>query len=262
MLLKETTKNQKAKKVQQIFSSLADNYDRANKVITLGMDKGWRKKVVQWSEAPPKKAKILDCATGTGALAFEYQTFLDPSAQITGVDFCQNMLIKAQERAQNKAQEQAHTNFFNFSSKKPSFKNLKNIHFQQADIHCLPFPDNMFDVSAMAYGLRNVADPPKVLKEMARVTQSGGKVMILETGDKPAWFLKPFFDMYFRYMVPFLGGLVTGKKGAYRYLQESSNSFPSRGELLKIMKTTGAFNHLEYKTLFLGASFIYKAWVI
>ena len=247
MVLKETAKNQKAKKVQQIFSSVANNYDKANKVITLGMDQTWRKKLVKWSEVP-KKAQILDCATGTGALAFEFQACLGPLGRITGVDFCQNMLKKAKEQAQIKAKKQGH-------------KDLGGIDFQQADIHHLPFPDSSFDVSAMAYGLRNVANPTKVLKEMARVTRSGGRVMILETGDKPAWFLRPCFWGYFWYIVPFLGGLVTGNKGAYQYLQESSKNFPSRGELLKIMKATGAFSHLEYKTLFLGASFIYKAQV-
>ena len=246
-------------KVQQIFNSIADKYDRANRAITLGMDKGWRKKLVAWSE-PPKPCKILDCATGTGALAFEFQTYLGPSARITGVDFCENMLKKAQELVQK-----------GVITKKPSMEprpkqvddeHPKHIHFQQGDVQNLPFPDNTFDVSAMAYGLRNMTDPVQALKEMARVTRSGGKVMILETGNKPFWPLYPCFYLYFRYIVPFLGGWITGQKSAYQYLQESSKNFPSRGQFLKILQNTGAFSQCEYQILFFGASFIYKAVVV
>ena len=223
-----------SKEIKKIFSSIARNYDRTNKAITLGMDTGWRKKLVKWSEAP-KDGKILDCATGTGALAFEFQKQLGSEAQITAVDFCEEMLKQA------KAQDQ--------------------ICFQMADIHQLPFQDKTFDVCSIAYGLRNVEDPVKALVEMARVTKNGGTVIILETGDRPIFLLYPLFYLYFRYIVPRIGGYLTGQKSAYEYLQNSSRRFPSRHFLLKLMEETNCFSKCEYKTLVFGASFIYKAQV-
>ena len=205
------------------------------------MDTRWRKKLVRWSDAPTD-GKILDCATGTGVLAFEFHKQLGPKLQITAVDFCEEMLEQARK-----------INTESYSK--------KNIYFQLADIHRLPFPDNTFDVCSIGYGLRNVEDPVKALKEMARVTKPDGTVMILETGDKPMFFLYPFFYLYFRYIMPRIGAWITGQKHAYEYLQKSSRAFPSRQFLLKLIKETNCFNKCEYKTLFFGASFIYKAQV-
>jgi len=222
-------------KIKKMFSQIAFNYDRANKFITLGMDSRWRRKLVKWSSAP-KGGKVLDCATGTGNLALEFYKALGSKSQIIGIDFCENMINKAREK--------------------------KQIQFQLADVHKLPFPDKTFDVCSMAYGLRNVEDPIAVLKEMARVTKKGGALMILETGDKPVFFLYPFFYLYFRYIVPFIGGWFTGHKLAYEYLQKSSRKFPSRKKLLSFLMELNHFGKCEYKALFFGASFIYKAQVL
>ncbi len=259
----------KAQKIRQIFSSIADNYDRANRAITLGLDRGWRKKLVEWSEAPAT-SQILDCATGTGAVAFEFQRHLSHKAQITGVDFCEQMLKKAQEvyesslnrqKPHNDRQKPHNDRQKPHNDRQKSSFGKKNIHFQLADVEALPFSDNSFDVCSMAYGLRNMAEPVQALKEMARVTKPGGKVMILETGDQPFWLLSPFFHIYFRYVVPFVGGWITGKKTAYQYLQQSSGHFPSREGLLALMEKSGAFEKSQYRTLFFGASFLYKAYV-
>ena len=230
------------------------------------MDSRWRQKLVQWSEAP-QDGKVLDCATGTGVLAFEFQKHLGPAAQITAVDFCEGMLTQAR-----KANERANT--ATSSSKRSAVKDTasessvsakqdlnKNINFQLADVQELPFKDNVYDVCSIAYGLRNVEDPIKSLMEMARVTKNGGTVMILETGDKPMFLLYPFFYLYFRFFVPYIGGWLTGQKSAYEYLQKSSRCFPSRHLLLTLMKEMKCFSQCQYKVLFFGASFIYKARV-
>ncbi|MYE07715.1 MAG: bifunctional demethylmenaquinone methyltransferase/2-methoxy-6-polyprenyl-1,4-benzoquinol methylase UbiE [Oligoflexia bacterium] len=240
--MKASLTKRSPQEIKKIFNSIALNYDRANKAITLGMDSWWRKKLVKWSEAP-LDGKILDCATGTGVLAFEFQKQLGPKAQITAVDFCEGML----KQAYNKV---------NSSSISP-----KNIDFQTADVQELPFQDNKYDVCAMAYGLRNVEDPIKTLMEMARITKKGGTVMILETGDRPMFLLYPLFYLYFRFIVPRIGGWLTGQKSAYEYLQKSSQNFPSRHSLLTLMDKTKCFSECQYKTLFFGSSFIYKARV-
>ncbi len=233
----EPPSQNKSDKVKSIFRSIASRYDRANQAITFGMDSKWRDALVKWS-AVAKEAKVLDCATGTGALAFTFAKHLGPDAQIIGVDFCAEMLQQAQELN----------------------KGVSQVRFQMADIHSIPFLDNTFDVSAMAYGLRNVENSVAVLKEMARVTKVGGVVMILETGG-PAFFLYPFYYLYCRFIMPWIGGWVTGQKSAYDYLQQSSRRFPSRGAFLNLLQSTGCFSDYQYKTLFFGASFIYKAKV-
>ena len=195
------------------------------------MDSLWRKKLVAWSH-PPLNANILDCACGTGALALEFTRGLGSKVQVTAVDFCEDMLFQA-----------------------PKHKRIK---FLKADINQLPFADHSFDVCAIAYGLRNTESLEKTLSEMSRVTKSGGKVLILETGNGPFFPLYPFFYLYFNFIMPCIGGWITGQKQAYQYLQKSSLNFPARKQMLKIMQNTGFFKHCEYKSLFFGASFIYR----
>lgn len=200
------------------------------------MDSLWRKKLVAWSTVP-QNGKVLDCATGTGALALEFSR-LESTAQVTGVDFCEEMLKQV-----------------------PNHDSTR-VKFLKADINALPFADQSFDVCAIAYGLRNTESLEKTLLEMGRVLKPGGKLMILETGNHPFFLLYPFFYIYFRWIMPCIGGLITGQKSAYKYLQKSSKNFPSRKELIEIIKNTGCFKHCEYKSLFFGASFIYKCWRI
>lgn len=197
------------------------------------MDSLWRKKLVTWSEAP-RNGKVLDCATGTGALALEFAAHLGSEAHITGVDFCEEMLKQVPKHDSTR------------------------IKFLKADINELPFADHSFDVCTIAYGLRNTESLNQTLLEMARVTKPGGSVMVLETGNHPFFLLYPIFYVYFRWIMPCIGGLITGEKSAYKYLQKSSKNFPSRKELIKIIKNTGCFKQCEYKSLCFGASFIYK----
>ena len=197
------------------------------------MDSLWRKKLVAWSETP-QTGKVLDCATGTGALALEFAVHLGLTAHITGVDFCEEMLKQVPDHDSTR------------------------MRFLKADINQLPFADHSFDVCAIAYGLRNTESLNQTLLEMGRVTKPDGRVMVLETGNHPFFLLYPFFYIYFRWIMPCIGGWITGQKSAYKYLQKSSKNFPSRKELIKIIENTGCFKQCEYKSLFFGASFIYK----
>ncbi len=254
-------KNTKVKtdKVKKIFSSIAKHYDLANKVITFGRDQAWRDELVTLSDVSKGKEgkgiegfQILDCATGTGMLAFAFLKALGRNAKmrtgakIIGIDFCSKMLEQAQK---------------NLEKLKKKKEVLCEIYFKPADIHSIPFSDNTFDVSTIAYGLRNTQKPLQVLKEMARVTKPEGYVLILETGHNHSFLFRAIFNLYFRFIMPIMGGLITGKKSAYQYLQQSSFDFPSGRDFLHSMQQTKCFKKLEYKTLFLGASFIYKAQV-
>jgi len=228
----------RAEEIKNLFSQVAVGYDKANDAMTFGLARLWRKEVVQWSGAKPGD-HVLDCATGTGDLAIEFKKAVGATGQVTGTDFCQDMLMLAPPKAERLG--------------------LK-IRFQMADVMELPFADHSFDVASIAYGIRNVSEPVKGLKEMARTVKPGGCVIILETG-APQNILRRAFEFYFQKVVPRVGGWVTGKRSAYEYLNRSSRGFPSGQNFVDVINSTGAFQHCECRVLMGGASFIYRAVV-
>ena len=223
------------KKVQKIFSSIAKKYDSANRIFTLGLDQSWRKKVVLLSSIS-KDAHVLDCATGTGALAQAFLKQLGPQGRVTAVDFCDEMLQQVP-----------------FQDSRCTFR--------RENILNLSFSNQTFDVTSIAYGLRNLSDMEKGLKEMARVTKSGGYLMILETGRPQNFIMRPFVHFYTRFIMPILGWMVTQNFKAYKYLNDSSVEFPSGNQMVQKLKSTGCFGEITYTSLMGGASFIYKAQV-
>lgn len=225
--------------VQKIFTEIASGYDSANDAITFGLARNWRRQLVKWSGAQPGMS-VLDCATGTGDLAIEFKKTVGPTGRVIGTDFCRAMLEKAPQKA--------------------SAQNL-DIEFSWADAMDLKFNDNEFDIVSIAYGVRNVGNAEKAIREMVRVVKPGGFVMILETGDAQFSVIQWAFDLHFKWFVPMVGGLITGKKSAYQYLSKSSKRFPSRERFVEILRATGCFDEIEFRTLMGGASFIYKAKV-
>lgn len=223
-------------KIQDLFSSIAMGYDRANDWITFGLAHSWRKTLVRASGAKSGD-HILDCATGTGDLAIEFKKTVGHKGQVIGTDFCAEMLALAPQKAKAKGLD---------------------IQFEIADAMKLPYADNTFDVVSIAYGIRNVADPVQALREMARVCKPNGRVMVLETGDAQWPLIQKAVQLYFKTVVPRVGGWVTGRPQAYEYLNQSSLKFPSRERFIQLMNSTGCFYKLSYRSLMGGASFIYR----
>ncbi|MGE0634119.1 MAG: bifunctional demethylmenaquinone methyltransferase/2-methoxy-6-polyprenyl-1,4-benzoquinol methylase UbiE [Pseudobdellovibrionaceae bacterium] len=221
--------------IRSMFSRVAGKYDKANSVLSMGIHHLWRKALVKWSGAR-KGQSVLDCATGTGDLAIEFKKAVSPGTVI-GTDFCAEMLIPAPAKAHNLG---------------------LNIHFEQADVTKLPYENAKFDVTSISFGIRNVGDPLQGLKEMARVTKPGGKVMVLEFGQVSWPVFKEIYNFYSEKVLPKIGGWVTGDKDAYEYLQKSSAQFPCRDEFLQLMNETGNFSKVEYKALTGGIAYIYK----
>jgi demethylmenaquinone methyltransferase/2-methoxy-6-polyprenyl-1,4-benzoquinol methylase len=222
--------------IKSLFSSVAHGYDKANDAMTFGMARLWRKQLVTWSEARAGD-RVLDCATGTGDLALAFKRAVGSNGQVIGTDFCPSMLDKAPPKARS--------------------RNLE-VEFRLADVMELPFGDEAFDVASIAYGIRNVADPARALGEMVRVVKSGGRVMVLETGDTPDSGLKSLMGFYVRQVVPRVGGWITGRREAYEYLNRSSRDFPSRERFVELMRSTKLFKACEFRVLFVGASFLYR----
>ena len=224
--------------IRSMFSKVAANYDKANSILSVGIHHHWRKKLVKFSGAQLGD-KVLDCATGTGDLAIEFKKSVG-TGEVVGTDFCVEMLEPAPAKA--KAQ------------------NL-DIHFEKADVTRLQFEDNRFDISSISFGIRNVSDPVKALQELARVVKPGGKVMVLEFGQVNIPVIGSLYNFYSEKVLPKIGGLVTGQKEAYEYLQKSSAAFPCREGFLKLMDDSGAFSAREYIPLTGGIAYIYKGTV-
>lgn len=226
-------------KIRSMFSKVAAKYDKANSVLSVGIHHLWRKKLVSLSGAKAGM-KVLDCATGTGDLAIEFKKTVGTTGEVVGTDFCKEMLDPAPAKA--KAQ------------------NL-DIHFELADVTQLQFADKRFDVSSISFGIRNVNDPVKALKELARVVKPGGQVMVLEFGKMDFPVISGLYNFYSEKVLPKIGGLVTGQGDAYEYLQKSSAAFPCKEQFLDLMKQSGAFSEMSYTTVSFGIAYIYKGTV-
>lgn len=227
-----------SEKIRSMFARISGKYDLMNSIITLGMHNRWRKKAVRLSGANQGQS-VLDCACGTGDFAFEFRKVTGEESKIVAVDFTQEML--------------------DLIPQKISKKNLK-IEFQKADILSLPFEDNSFDFASIGYGIRNVDNLIKCFNEMSRVVKSGGKLVILETGQPPA-FIRFFSNIYTSVFVRLAGRIIAGDPDAYIYLTESAAAFPYGKTLTDLMYSTGNFTEIKSYPLFFGVSYIYIATV-
>ena len=221
--------------IRSMFSKVAAEYDKANSILSVGIHHLWRKKVVQLSGAGPG-ASVLDCATGTGDLAIAFKKIVGASGKVIGTDFCLPMMTTAPAKAQK--------------------ENLE-ITFEQADVTQLQYSDQQFDIVSISFGIRNVNDPVKALTEMARVCKSGGRVVVLEFGQMSTPVIKDLYQFYSEKILPILGGLITGQKDAYDYLQKSSAKFPCREDFISLMEQTNCFSSAKFAPVSFGIAYIY-----
>jgi demethylmenaquinone methyltransferase/2-methoxy-6-polyprenyl-1,4-benzoquinol methylase len=198
--------------VRAMFDRIARVYDRMNSVMTAGMHHRWRERAADLAQVGPG-ARALDVATGTGDLAIELKRRVGPSGEVTGLDFSERMLELAREKA-------------------------GNVRFEAGNALELPYPDASFDAVTVGFGARNFDDLARGLREMARVTRPGGRVVVLEitTPQRPplSWFFRLWFDR----AVPALGRLA-GDPDAYTYLPSSVRRFPGPPELAGELAAAG-----------------------
>jgi demethylmenaquinone methyltransferase/2-methoxy-6-polyprenyl-1,4-benzoquinol methylase len=212
-------KENKAKYVQETFNSIANNYDLMNTLMSLGLDKSWRRLTVKLSELK-KAGKGLDVCCGTGMLTMEQARVAGSAGKITGLDFSEKMLDVAWQ------------NIRDFE-----FKN--SIQFIQGDAMCLPFDNNMFDCATVGWGLRNVPDILKTVQEMVRVVKPGGKVVSLDMAQPMTPVFRELYWLCFNRVVPAMGKLLSGNKKAYNYLHDSAKVFVHQKELAGIFANAG-----------------------
>ena len=225
--------------IESMFSGIAKTYDLVNRVISFGADRFWRKKLVNKTKVA-LGSSVLDCATGTGDVAFLYKYKVGKEGRVVGIDFCNEMLLIAVQKAKKKQLD---------------------VSFQRADVTKLPFEDRCFDAVSISFGIRNVEDRPRAFSEMARVTRSGGQVMILEVSLMHSPVKKKIFHFYSSKIMPGIGGLLSGKPKAYKYLNSSWETFPWGECLKKEIMDTGLYKDVISYPLGLGAIQIYECLV-
>lgn len=222
------------KQVQKMFNSIAERYDLLNHLLSMGVDRGWRKRLVKlMSENNPKN--ILDLATGTADLSIA-AIKINPD-KITGTDIAEEMLAIGQQKI----------NKLGLSDK---------IILLVADSENLPFKDAEFDAAMVAFGVRNYENLHQGLSEMCRVLKPGAKAFILEFSKPQKFPVKQLFQFYSRFVLPIIGKLVSKHSSAYTYLPESIAAFPRDDQFIKIMLSAG-FSHAEYEILSFGITNLY-----
>jgi len=204
--------------IRSLFDNIAPTYDFLNHLLSLGRDFYWRRRAVH--ELKGLEGRILDMATGTGDVAIEIVHQDGHRRKVFGLDFSQPMIQRARQKVLKKSLSQAIT-------------------LGLGDALSLPFRDNTFDASMMAFGLRNIVKKEQALSEMVRVVKKDGKVIILEfTFPKEGW-MNRLYPVYFQRVLPRVGGLISGDRGAYSYLPDSVFHFPSAENYERIMKHAG-----------------------
>ncbi len=222
----------KAAYVNTLFDTIAPRYDLMNRLMTFGMDRGWRNYVVRQA-APPVGGKALDVATGTGDLAIALARRVGPRGTVLATDFSEAMMRPGPGKAT-----------------KASVGSI--VRFMAADALDLPFPDDTFDCVTTGFAMRNVTDIERAFREMWRVTKPGGRVVCLEVAKPDFPLVRSLHQMYFNHLVPLLGRIITGNGEAYRYLPESARNFPPPPALKTIMEHAG-LRDVSFRRLSLGA---------
>jgi demethylmenaquinone methyltransferase/2-methoxy-6-polyprenyl-1,4-benzoquinol methylase len=216
-----------ARRVREMFATIAGRYDLLNHLLSGNIDKRWRRSVAKTLLATLSQgeARVLDVACGTGDLSLTL--FESGQAQIFGLDFCRPMLDIAKAKAGRSG---------------------SRVSFIEGDALGLPFRDVSFEAVTIAFGLRNLESVEAGFKELLRVLKPGGRVAVLEFSKPNTPFLRSLFKLYFTKLLPLFGGLISGSKSAYEYLPESVSRFPDQNELASLMKEAG-FVDITFRNL-------------
>lgn len=220
-------------RIRRMFDQVAPWYDFLNHLLSLNIDKRWRRYTVK--KVPPiGNDPILDLCTGTGDLALEYQKL--KIAPVIGADFCHEMLVRAAKKSE---------------------KAKSNIPFIEADAQELPFPSETFQIVSVSFGLRNVTDTDRGLAEMVRVLKPGGRLAVLEFSKPKSKILGKGYSFYFRKVLPWIGERFSkNQESAYKYLPESVMNFPDYEALAEKMRSHG-LSDVNYTPLTLGIATLY-----
>ena len=217
------TGQERSKYVQSMFTKIAHRYDLMNRLMTGGQDIRWRKQVIKLARLTPN-ASLLDLGTGTGDLARE-ALLQEPQAKVTAADFTVEMMRVG--------------------------KKSGTLQFSAADALNLPFKDTTFDAVVSGFLMRNVTDIQQALKEQYRTLKPGGRIVILDTTRPKKNILSPFIWLHMHFIIPTVGGLLSGERDAYNYLPDTTENFLTAEQLASRMIAVG-FKKVDFKRLMFG----------
>lgn len=221
--------------VKKMFDSIAPDYDKLNHILSLNIDKRWRKKAVRELADEARPLKVLDVACGTGDFTIEIAQNVAAGSEVVGVDISDGMIAVGVDKLEK----------LGIDAK-----------MKVADCEDLPYDDNTFDRISVGFGVRNFEHLELGLSEMHRVLTSGGKLVILELSVPSNAFIRWCYKLYFLKILPAIGGMVSGERGAYEYLPASVLRFPAPDKFVEIMKSAG-FDVVEHTPLAMGICRMY-----
>lgn len=230
---------EKARRVGDVFHSVAGRYDLMNDLMSLGIHRLWKRQAIELSGVRSGQ-RVLDLAGGTGDLAARFSRLVGPGGEVVIADINASMLAAGRSRLVDEGV-------------------VGNVDYVQADAERLPFPDNHFHCISIAFGLRNVTNKEAALRSMYRVLKPGGRVIILEFSHPSVPGLKPLYDLYSFSALPVLGKLIAGDSASYRYLAESIRMHPDQETLKEMMEQAG-FERCEYFNLSGGIVAIHRGF--
>ena len=221
----------KKEKVQQMFDNIAPTYDKLNHIMSLNVDKLWRRHALkEIVDGTPQR--ILDVACGTGDSTISIARAAAEGTKVTGADISEGMMALVMEKAEKAGVGD-------------------RIDLQVADGEALPYEDGTFDRVTCAFGIRNFEHKERGLAEFRRVLRPGGKAVILELSVPQNKVIRWFYDLYFLHILPWVGGAISGDKAAYRYLPASVHHFPAPKDFCALMESAG-FRSVRCRTFTLG----------
>jgi demethylmenaquinone methyltransferase/2-methoxy-6-polyprenyl-1,4-benzoquinol methylase len=224
-------------RVRGIFSSIAEDYDAFNRLASLGIDKGWRREMVKAARLT-SESRVVDLCSGTGDVALAIADQAAP-AEIVATDFTPEMLAVAEKKA-------------------VAYTGPTTLEFEWADAQDLPFDDELFDVATVAFGVRNLPDRVANFREVLRVLKPGGRYVILEFSRPTFAPWRAVYHVYLRGIVPTIGGLLTGDRSGFVYLNDSIRAFPVQEALAAELRAVG-FDPVTWKNLTGGIVAIHTA---
>ena len=227
----------KTKLVNSVFSKVYKKYDLMNDIMSFGIHRIWKEKFIDWMN-PHSNCKLIDVASGTGDIAKLFLGRNLSSSEITCVEPNNEM----------------------FEEGKKNLKELKNVNWIKAQAEKLPVKDNTYDYYSISYGIRNVTDIDKTLKEAYRVLKPGGRFMCLEFSKIDNEILNFFYKQYSK-AIPTIGKYIVGVSQPYEYLVKSIDQFYTQNQLIELMNSNG-FSSTEYRNLSNGVSAIHSGWKI
>ncbi|MBQ7191289.1 MAG: bifunctional demethylmenaquinone methyltransferase/2-methoxy-6-polyprenyl-1,4-benzoquinol methylase UbiE [Paludibacteraceae bacterium] len=232
---------QTKKNIGSLFDRIAPSYDKFNHVTSLNIDRYWRQYAVKQMH---KHQQVLDVAIGTADLAIEMLR-QGKATHVQGIDLSQEMMTIGKQKAER------------FFAKQTDSQSL-SVDFMLANAQAMPFDDNSFDAVTCAFGVRNFADLDAGLKEMHRVMKKDGELLILEFSYPTNLLIRWGYNLYFSYVLPLIGRLMSKDKKAYTYLNQSVKQFPYGEKLVERLKKAG-FDNITFQPLTFGIATLYQA---